>query len=218
MGDFEAEIDSKEVQKVKDQVDYKFGDSELSDQKPEVQENIDNITVLLDSDHILALAKLRIELKKNINKLYRLNMGYKYNKNDRNMPLGKTVHELALREVLSKDISNPLREILYFCNRAIHGDEVTKKDAKKIVNSGISIYKHVISLGQEYIAKPNEVVEIDTYKVDKYKNSKYRVVTIIPYTEKPVKNVRVVNQEELDELLDGYGEYAEFIVEIKVIE
>lgn len=44
--------------------------------------------------------------------------------------------------------------------------------------------------------------------------AKYRVTTLVPLVNNPVKNVYVVDQEELDEFLEGYNEYAEFIIEI----
>jgi len=43
------------------------------------------------------------------------------------------------------------------------------------------------------------------------------VVTVIPYVDKPVKITRVVKQEALDQLLEGYEEYGEFIVEVSKI-
>jgi hypothetical protein len=33
-----------------------------------------------------------------------------------------------------------------------------------------------------------------------------------------VKNVRVVTQDDLDDILDGYNEYAEFIVDLRKID
>lgn len=217
MGDFEAEIDPKEIQKVKDDVDNKLSDT-AQEIIPEAQETVYNIKNLLDSDHILALAKLRIELEKTINKLYRLYFGENIYKNDKPIALGKLVHELTLREVLPQDISSPLREILYFCNRAVHGDEVKLNDARKIIDSGVSIYNYLIDLGQEYVTKPTETIEINKVELEKYFNAMYKVVTVIPYVENPVKNTRILNQQGLDELLGGYDEYAEFIIEISLVD
>jgi hypothetical protein len=217
MGDFEAEIDPKEVQKVKDDVDNKLSEAD-QEMIPEVQETINNIINLLDSDRILALAKLRIELEKTINKLHRLYTGDRDYKKNKTVALGKLVHELTLREVLPKDISNPLKEILYFCNRAVHGDEVKLNDARKIVDSGVSIYNFLIAISKEYITKPNETIRISRAEVSKYINASYRVVTVIPYVENSIKNIRILDQQGLDELLDGYSEYAEFIIEISLID
>ena len=60
--------------------------------------------------------------------------------------------------------------------------------------------------------------EITKEELDKYTESKYKVVTVIPYVEKPVRIVRILNQMALDELLDGYEDYGEFLVDISIQE
>ena len=60
--------------------------------------------------------------------------------------------------------------------------------------------------------------EISKEELDKYTESKYRVVTVIPYVEKPVIITRILNQMALDELLDGYEDYGEFLVDISILE
>ena len=57
IGDFEAEIDSNEVQKIKEQVS-KVAGSDKSTQMPEIQNAIQEINELVGSDPVLALAKL----------------------------------------------------------------------------------------------------------------------------------------------------------------
>ena len=47
-----------------------------------------------------------------------------------------------------------------------------------------------------------------------YRNAQYRLTTLVPLVDKPLKNVYIVDQEELDEFLEGYNEYAEFVVEL----
>ncbi|MCF8002013.1 MAG: hypothetical protein K9K76_09175 [Halanaerobiales bacterium] len=56
---------------------------------------------------------------------------------------------------------------------------------------------------------------IDSQVVDKFINDKYTVKTIIPLVDDPVKKTYVLNQEELNELLEGYNEYGEFIISVK---
>ena len=58
--------------------------------------------------------------------------------------------------------------------------------------------------------------EISKEELGKYTESEYRVVTVIPYIEKPVRIVRILNQMALDELLDGYEDYGEFLVDISI--
>ena len=49
-------------------------------------------------------------------------------------------------------------------------------------------------------------------------DAKYEVVTVVPLVDNPYRSKRIVNQEELDDLLKGYEEYAEFLVSINKIE
>ena len=66
------------------------------------------------------------------------------------------------------------------------------------------------------IEATEERQEISKEELDKYTESEYRVVTVIPYIENPVRIVRIVNQMALDELLDGYEDYGEFLVDISI--
>jgi hypothetical protein len=63
IGDFEAEIDPSEVRKIREEVS-KVATSNKTDQLPEIETTISNIKRLLESDPVLALAKLRLELEK----------------------------------------------------------------------------------------------------------------------------------------------------------
>ncbi|MDR3627156.1 MAG: hypothetical protein P4L45_10005, partial [Ignavibacteriaceae bacterium] len=70
-GDFEAEIDSKEIQKLKNNYESAQMSSKES-QSPktiEIDKTIKAINDLSSSDFIIALAKLRIELEKVLSKL-----------------------------------------------------------------------------------------------------------------------------------------------------
>ena len=62
-GDFEAEIDPKEVQKIKNEVSAQAIKAHEPAQNSEIEQTINDIRALVESDPILALAKLRIELE-----------------------------------------------------------------------------------------------------------------------------------------------------------
>jgi len=47
--------------------------------------------------------------------------------------------------------------------------------------------------------------------------AKYQVTTVIPLVDNPKKCVRILTQEGLNEYLDGYNEFAEFIIDIKKV-
>lgn len=208
---FEAEIDPKEVQKVKDEVEIRVA----SDNPPTEPETVTNIRVLAETDHILALAKLRIELEKLLTRIYRIADNSRAD--SRHLSLGKLVYELTLREVLPKDISGPIKEVIFLCNRAVHGENVRKQDAKSIVDTGISLLVYLNKFTLGLVAEPLDTHKISPDELRKYKKGRYRVVTVIPYSDAPVKNFRALTQDELDELIAGYNEFGEFIIEIAFI-
>ncbi len=59
---------------------------------------------------------------------------------------------------------------------------------------------------------------IGSDEVDIYISSKYRVTTIIPFKENPVMNVYLLTKEELNDFLEGYDQYAEFLISIEQAE
>lgn len=65
---------------------------------------------------------------------------------------------------------------------------------------------------------PVESKVISRGDVESYEDATYRLTTVIPLVENPVCNVYIVNQEILDNFLEGYDEYAEFIVSIEKLE
>lgn len=59
---------------------------------------------------------------------------------------------------------------------------------------------------------------IGSGEFDVYISSKYRVTTIIPFKENPVMNVYLLTKEELNDFLEGYDPYAEFLVSVEQAE
>lgn len=213
LGDFEAEIDSKEIQRIKEDVETKLPETEQPQEKtPEIENTVSSIVELVDSDPVIALAKLRIELEKIITKLYRRTQ--KKSEHKRPFSLGKMVYQLANQELLPQGISAPIREVIAICNRAIHGEEIRERDAKAIVDIGTSLLASLYWHSREYILEPLETQAISHEEIEVLSNAKYRLTSVIPYAENPVRNVRIVDQESLHQFLEGYEEYAEFVVDI----
>jgi len=211
IGDFEAEIDPNEVQKIRDEVS-KVADTEKAEQLPEIENTIKNIKALVESDPVLALAKLRLELEKILNHIYRAT--HKGERHDHFIPVGKLAHALASKELIPKDIARTTREVVSICNRAMHGEDIRDKDAESVIESGSFLLYELSSYLDEYKYKPTESKEVSRDDIEKYMKANYKVTTLVPLVNNPVKNVYVVDQEELDEFLEGYNEYAEFIIEI----
>ena len=73
VGEFEAEIAPDEVEKVKSEVDKRLGTGEVREPiTPEVRSVGESLLDLLDRDHVLALAKLRIDLEQALTRLHLL--------------------------------------------------------------------------------------------------------------------------------------------------
>jgi hypothetical protein len=211
IGDFEAEIDPNEVQKIRDEVS-KVADTDRAEQLPEIENTIKNIKALAESDPVLALAKLRMELEKILNHIYRAT--HKGERHDHFIPVGKLAHTLYSKELIPKDVARTTREVVSICNRAMHGEDIREKDAESVIESGSFLLYELSSYLDEYKYKPTESKEVGRDDIEKYLKANYRVTTLVPLVNNPVKKVYVVDQEELDEFLEGYNEYAEFIIEI----
>jgi hypothetical protein len=222
-GDFEAEIDSQEVKKLKEDVEKKIAeslDTVVERANPITNEIKNKIYNLVENEPVLALAKLRIEIEKVISRLHN-RVGPKqvslYPSN-RFVPLGKMLNDLSKTEFFPKDISRNLNEIIQICNRAVHGEEIKQTDAQAVVETGVSLLDLIYSFSLEILGNTLESRNINKEKVEEYQRAKYRLTTIIPYAESPLENVRIFGQEGLDEFLQGYEEFAEFVVDLRIIE
>jgi len=214
-GDFEAEIDSHEVQKIKDNVEKNIDSRRDNEVRPEIYMATDAIRVLAESDPAIALAKVRIELEKVLTRLARMTLI-----GTEKLQLGSIVQKLSNHEIITAQTGKSLGEVISICNRAIHGEYISEDDAKTIVELGIELLENLYWDIQDQITTgtiiSEEIItphELDEY-FESYDKKKYRLTTIIPLVENPKKVVREPTQEQLDEFLDGYNEYAEFIVEL----
>jgi hypothetical protein len=124
------------------------------------------------------------------------------------------VYQLANQEILPQGISSPIREVIAICNRAVHGENIREKDATDIVDIGTSLLENLYGHSREYLLTPLQTETITHDELTEFSNATYRLTTVVPYVTNPVQNTRVVDQEALDDFLEGYEEYAEFIVSI----
>ena len=217
VGEFEAEIAPSEVKKVKSEADKSLGTGEAREPiAPEVRSVGDDLIDLLDRDHVLALAKLRIELEQALTRLHLLTTPT--TRQRRHAGLNRLVGDLVRSGILPAQQSEPLREVISLCYRAVHGEHVRPTDARSIIDIGISILEEIDSILEEFIVKPIETHPLSPSDVSAYMGAKYRVTTVVPLVENPVRSVRILDQEGLDLLLEGYDEYGEFLVSIEKIE
>jgi hypothetical protein len=212
IGEFEAEVNPEEVRRIRDEVSTQITETDKSARIPEIEKTIDRISNLVDSDPVLSLAKLRIELEKVLGRLYRIT--YKDRQQGGPLSAGQLLHKLVNADILPTDVAGPTREVISICNRAIHGEDIREQDAKSVTEIGAILLRELYSYVDEYALEPVESVQIDQGTVEELRGAKYQVTTVVPLVDTPRKNIRVVDQQGLDELLEGYNEYAEFIVEV----
>ena len=59
---------------------------------------------------------------------------------------------------------------------------------------------------------------IDRDKVDKYKEKRYKITTICPFSSEELrKTIRILDKNGLDDFLSNYSEYKEFLVDIRMV-
>lgn len=212
-GDFEAEIDIDEIRKIKSETEKTLNETqEDREESLEIYATSDAIKALAESDPVIALAKIRIELEKILGQLAHFN-----SITVKGFALGALVNQLTNQEIVSHDIGKALREVIALCNRAIHGEAISEEGARTIVDVGVELLEELYWLARKQASTGSIVHEeiITPHESDEYYNKKkYRLTSITPYVENPKRVVRELTQEQLDEVLDGYRDYAEFIVEL----
>ena len=217
MGGFGIGIAPREVKRVKSGVDKSLGTGDVREPiTPEARSVGGGLLDLLDRDPVLALAKLRIELEQALTRLHLI--AAPTVKQRRHVGLSRLVSDLVRSGILPAQLSGSLQEVISLCNRAVHGEYVRPADAMSIIDDGIRILEKIDSILEEFIVTPMETQALSPADVSAYRGAKYRVTTVIPLVENPVRNVRILDQEGLYVFLEGYDEYGEFLVSIEKIE
>ena len=111
-----------------------------------------------------------------------------------------------------------LREVLALANRAMQGESVSKAAAADLGALGVQLLEELRLMYQEKATEPTTSVAISESDRDSLMNSRYRATTVIPLVDNPRLNVRALDQEGLDSLLEGYETYAEFMVAIEPLD
>jgi hypothetical protein len=89
----------------------------------------DNSRKLLDSDPVLALAALRIEIEKSLKVIAKkLDIPIKEKRS-----ITEIIVNLNRKEIFSHEQVLVLRKIIQMCNKAIHGAVISKSEAKEII-------------------------------------------------------------------------------------
>lgn len=209
-GDFEAEI-NQEIKKVEEQAKEikteKVG-GELTMRKDGATYELRDLAI---KDPVLAFAKLRIEIEAKLKKLYTFK---------ETIPSGITMMTkvLAGTGVISNKLKNLILDTTSILNRVVHGEDIpTEANIDRVLDVGAKVLDELEYIFFKKNIEPASKKVISKKKLEEYMDAVYEVTSIIPLVEKPYVNTRILNQEQLYEFLEGYDEYAEFLVNIKKI-
>jgi gas vesicle protein len=205
-----------QVQEITEEASRQNNFYEETEAPPEIYNTIASIQEALEADPLLSLAKLRIALEKILNKLQRLTPDSE--EITGSSQLQQLLDKLSSNGVIPESISKPLHDVIFMSNQALHGKEIPLLEARSIVEIGVSLLNRLYWHSREFFLEPSKQVIVSSLEVDQYREATYRLVSIIPYIENPVRNVRLLTQEDLDDFFEGYHEYAEFIIELTKIE
>ena len=209
-GGFEAEIGPKEIEEAKTNVEKSLlSKNSKKKPQPEIRLGIGAILDLVTFDPIIALAKIRIELEKTLNRLAIAS------EIQVETSLSRLIQTLSSHGIILPNISKSLIEVMHICNRAIHGETISEQSAKTMVNLGVALLKEIYWIFQNQISSTIVKEEVILKKeLDGCNTKKYQLTSVIPLVKNPKKIVRELTQEQLNEFLEDYSDYTEFIVEL----
>jgi hypothetical protein len=91
--------------------------------------DLDNVRKLLDSDPVLALAALRIEIEKSLKSIAeKLDFPIREKRS-----ITEIIVNLKRKEIFSHEQVLILRKIIKMCDKAVHGAVISKSEAKEII-------------------------------------------------------------------------------------
>jgi hypothetical protein len=193
IGDFEAEIQSDEVKRVAQQAEKSIPLQAPGESEPtETSETAAPIQSLAQTDPVVALAKLRIELE---SRLRRLELRLNPDSRPPNRPptLTHVIRDLASHEVFGVEFGASLRDLIAICNRAIHGEDIRDVDARQIIDAGTELLEVLERTTRDYaVTPPIEATVITPQERDELAAARYRLTTVVPLVENPERHVYVL--------------------------
>jgi hypothetical protein len=213
IGGFEAEIDPHEVKRVQEQAADALIESpptaEIKPFKAQVLE-------LVRRDPQLGLAKIRIEVERVLRLMYDRIAPKTHQR--RHLTIPRMVEVVQHHELVSSEIAAALREVTTLANRAVHGEHISMEDALSVAEVGADLIEQLQMAYTERILMPisSEIITIE--ELENFTTAKYKVVSVTPYVHNPKKETRILSQSNLGEMLEGYNEYAEFLVAIEKLD
>jgi hypothetical protein len=132
-------------------------DNEMSEVYFHETFDLDSVYEVLEIDHVLAMAGLRIEIEKKIRLLAK-----NWFENVEREPLRRILQILKDRVILVDEQILALLEIVNICNRAVHGEMISYNEAKEIIDLTEQM-NGSLSNGYSFNLLPNENFEEQGY-------------------------------------------------------
>lgn len=209
IGDLEAEIGSAEVAQVQAEVVDQVG-------PPDEQDEFEATLELLRTDPTLGLAQVRIELERWLRSLHHM-QGIGDQRSSR-QTLGRLMNDLVNAGAVPPNLVSSLRAVLDLANRAIHGESIRPEDAETVGLLGLQLIDALREHYEDVVVEPIEVEVISPDEMERLRDRRLRVVTVSPTVPESKINTRILDQNGLDLLLEGYQTYAEFVISVELLE
>jgi hypothetical protein len=134
-GELEAQIGLADAQKLRLQAG-ELPSTPEADRAAEQPGDELGVIELTERDPPLGLAKLRMDLEREIRRIYQQRVPEPAK---RGLPLGMMTRELVREEALPREIAAPLQDVLGLANRAVHGQYVKREAAEEIAEVGVRV-------------------------------------------------------------------------------
>ena len=210
LGDLEAEL-TRDIGELEQKVEDLSDDEEGQERRVRTESIEDELRELSIRDPALAFAKLRIEIEVRLKRLFIFAEEVK-----KPYSIGIMANTLATTGKISNRLRSIILDIGSILNRAVHGEEIQAGDnVDRVITIGVEVLNELDHTFYDEFAEPLSQKIISKRELSVYAKSKYEIVTIVPDEDQPYINKRVLTQEQLNQFLDGYDEFAEFLVKIK---
>lgn len=213
VGDVTMEL-RPEIEEAQSEIEESIPEGEDADSQRRTEQIYEEIISLADESVEAALIELRTEIESILRRI----LATQGIRPDGPQGAIQMFHLLEEEDTFEQDISESIQDVISLCNKAVHGFEVDKEDAVDIIELGFRVLDFLYSHYYEHAISPVKTTETSKEEVDDFRNSLYRLVTVVPTIREPRINERIVSQEALNDFLNGYNEFAEFIVEVERVE
>jgi hypothetical protein len=134
-GEFEAQIGRAEAQRLRLQA-VELPTTPEADREPAKPSDELGVIELTQRDPPLGLAKLRMDLEREIRRIYQQRVPAPAK---RGLSLGMMTRELVREDALPHEVAAPLQDVLGLANRAVHGQYVQREAAEEIAEVGVRV-------------------------------------------------------------------------------